>query len=99
MRVVTFVLGLLLFVVQFQLWFGPGGVPRVMHLRSEVRMAQERNDAAQSHNERLAAEVRDLQEGLEMVEEQARWDLGMVKPDEIYVHVDPRVVAGEPGRR
>ena len=33
----------------------------------------------------LSAEVRDLKEGLEMVEEKARLELGMVKPNEIYV--------------
>jgi cell division protein FtsB len=38
----------------------------------------------------LAAEVGDLKEGLEMVEEKARFELGMIKPDEIYVQVTPR---------
>lgn len=95
-RAVTFVLALLVGWVQFELWFGKGSVPHVMSLRSEVATAKERNDASQSRNERLAAEVRDLEEGLEMVEEQARWDLGMVKPNEIYVHVDPRAVGDAP---
>lgn len=96
MRVVTFILALLLGWVQFELWFGKGSVPHVMSLRSEVAAAKELNDTAQVRNERLAAEVRDLEEGLEMVEEQARWDLGMVKPNEVYVHVDPRAVGGMP---
>jgi cell division protein FtsB len=46
-----------------------------------------RNAAAQQANDRLAAEVRDLKEGLEMVEEKARGELGMVKPNEIYVQI------------
>jgi cell division protein FtsB len=45
---------------------------------------------AQHANDQLAAEVRDLQEGLEMVEEKARMELGMVKPNEIYVNVLPQ---------
>ena len=43
-----------------------------------------------ARNEQLQAEVSDLKEGLEMVEEKARLELGMVKPDEILVQVQPR---------
>ena len=43
------------------------------------------NQQAQGENERLASEVRDLKEGLDMVEEKARSELGMVKPNEIFV--------------
>jgi len=45
---------------------------------------------AQTRNDRLSAEVRDLKEGLEMVEEKARSELGMLKADEIYVQYAPR---------
>jgi cell division protein FtsB len=48
------------------------------------------NDAARARNERLLAEVRDLKEGLEMVEEKARFELGMVRPDEILVQISTR---------
>lgn len=56
-------------VVHAELWFGKGGVPRVSSLRSELRVQQKANAEATARNEQLAAEVRDLQEGLEMVEE------------------------------
>lgn len=87
MRIATLVLLALLAVVHAELWFGKGGVPRVMSLREQVQRQQERNNQAQAVNEQLVAEVRDLQEGLEMVEEKARTELGMVKPDEIYVQL------------
>jgi cell division protein FtsB len=58
-----------------------------MSLRSQVQYQQKLNDQAQAVNEQLVAEVRDLQEGLEMVEEKARTELGMIKPDEIYVQL------------
>ena len=48
-----------------------------------------RNEAAKRRNEQLSAEVNDLQEGLEMVEEKARFELGMIKPDEIFVQLSP----------
>lgn len=86
----TVLLLVLLSAVQAELWLGKGSVGRVAELRAEVATLQARNDAAKQRNEQLAAEVRDLQEGLEIVEEKARYELGMVKPNEIYVRVDPR---------
>ena len=85
MRLLTLALLALLVLVQAELWFGRGGVPRVLELSGKLAGQQAANDAARARNERLAAEVRDLREGLEMVEEKARFDLGMVKPDEIFV--------------
>jgi len=99
MRIATIILLALLAVVQAELWFGKGGVPRAMALRAQVQTQQRANAEAQARNEQLAAEVRDLQEGLEMVEEKARTELGMVKPDEIYVQLTtkmPQVAASSP---
>lgn len=93
MRLVTITLIAMLAWVHSELWFGKGGLPHAMVLRSEVEDLRARNDEVARRNARLDAEVRDLQEGLEMVEEQARFELGMVKPNEIYVHIDPRMAA------
>lgn len=90
MRWVTLILVALLLVIQAELWFGKGGVPRAMSLRAQLMDQNERNEAAKLRNEQLAAEVRDLQEGLDMAEEIARTELGMVKPDEIYVQITSR---------
>ena len=87
MRFVTLGLLALLALVHAELWFGKGGVPRTIDLGSKLRAQKAENDAARRRNEQLAAEVRDLKEGLEMVEEKARYELGMVKPDEILVQV------------
>jgi cell division protein FtsB len=80
----------LLALVQVQVWFGSGGKPNVMNLQLQLSRQQLANDDARARNTRLEAEVRDLREGLEMVEEKARSELGMVKPDEILVQVAPR---------
>ena len=87
MRLVTLGLLLLLALVHAELWFGKGGVSRTVDLSSRLRAQQATNAAARERNAQLAAEVRDLKEGLEMVEEKARYELGMVKPDEIFVQV------------
>ena len=86
-RIVPIVLILLLLVLQFQLWTGRGSVPDVAQQREALNKLTEANTRAAQANERLASEVRDLQEGLEMVEERARAELGMVKPNEVFVQI------------
>ncbi len=86
-RFVPVLLVALLLVLHVQLWFGRGSVPQVAQMRTELAALDEVNRQAQQRNDRLASEVRDLQEGLDMVEELARQDLGMVKPNEIFVQI------------
>jgi cell division protein FtsB len=86
-RLITLALLVLLALVHAELWFGKGGVPRVVELSGKLREQKAANDAARLRNEQLLAEVSDLKEGLEMVEEKARFELGMVKPDEIFVQI------------
>jgi len=88
-RFVTLALALLLVLVHVELWFGKGGVPRMVELQGKLAVQQKTNDAARHRNEQLSAEVNDLKEGLEMVEEKARFELGMIKPDEIFVQLSP----------
>ena len=90
MRLLTVALAALLVLVQAELWLGKSGVPRVMELEGKLAEQQAANAAAQRRNQQLDAEVRDLKEGLEMVEEKARLELGMVKPDEILVQIAPK---------
>ncbi|MDO9196912.1 septum formation initiator family protein [Rhodoferax sp.] len=86
-RVVPAALIALLVILHAQLWFGRGSVPSVSRLIDQLTAQNQQNQQALIANNRLAAEVRDLKEGLEMVEEKARLELGMVKSNEIYVQV------------
>jgi len=90
LRVVVLTLAVLLLLVQADLWFGKTSLPYVMSLRMQLREQLSANDAARARNAQLKAEVSDLKEGLEMVEEKARAELGMVKPNEILVQVAKR---------
>jgi cell division protein FtsB len=90
MRFITLGLLLLLALVHAELWAGKGGRSYVVHLQSQLAAQQQANQAARLRNQRLTAEVSDLKDGLEMVEEKARGELGMVKPDEILVQFSPR---------
>jgi cell division protein FtsB len=86
-RLVPALLVALLLVVHAQLWFGRGSVRSVSALERQLEAQKAANAQAQLANERLASEVRDLKEGVEMVEERARAELGMVKPNEIFVQI------------
>lgn len=78
----------LLVLFHAQLWQGRGSIPNIRSLRQKLDEQNAKNAKAQADNDQLAAEVRDLKEGFEMVEEKARSELGMVKPNEIFVQVN-----------
>jgi cell division protein FtsB len=86
-RVVPAALIALLVILHAQLWFGRGSISMVARMTEQLNAQNQQNQQALLANNQLAAEVRDLKEGLDMVEERARRELGMVKPDEIYVHI------------
>ena len=87
LRPLHLVLIALLLVLQGQLWFGRGSLPDVMRLRQQLAEQKQQNAAAKLANDRLGAELHDLKDGLEMVEERARSEIGMVKPNEVFVQI------------
>lgn len=89
-RLIPVVLLAVLAALHAQLWLGRGSVPRVQEMQRKIDAQRTANDQARQANERLASEVGDLKEGLDMVEEKARNELGMLKPNEIYVQFTPR---------
>ncbi len=86
-RFVPALLLVLLLLLQAQLWLGKGGLPAVSKLDTELKSQTQSNEAAKLRNAQINAEVTDLKEGMGMVEERARQELGMVKPGEILVQI------------
>ena len=86
-RFIPAILIALLVLFHAQLWMGRGSIPNVRELQHKLDEQLANNASAQIGNDQLAAEVRDLKEGLEIVEEKARSELGMVKPNEIFVQI------------
>lgn len=86
-RLVPLLLIGLLAALHAQLWVGRGSIPEVNQLNAKLADQLAKNKEAARTNERIASEVRDLKEGLAMVEERARFELGMVKPNEVFVQV------------
>jgi len=84
MRLLAIILGALVCLIQYPLWFGKGGWLRVAELERELALQQDRNDRFAARNAALDAEVRDLKQGFDAVEERARFELGMVRRDEVF---------------
>ena len=87
MRLLAASLAALLVLIQYPLWLGKGSWARVWEMDRQVRAQRAQNDALQARNDALAGEVRDLKEGLDAIEERARFELGLVRPDEVYIQV------------
>ena len=90
MRILAAVLIALIALIQYPLWLGKGGWVRVWDVDRQLQAQRSQTEALQARNDALAAEVRDLKQGLEAVEERARFELGMVRQDEVYVQIVDR---------
>ena len=84
MRGLLIVLALLLAAVQYGVWFGRGGMRDVAHTREQIEEQVARNEHLEMRNRGLAAEVADLKDGLDAVEELARSEMGMVREGEVF---------------
>ncbi|MES3024967.1 MAG: cell division protein FtsB [Pseudomonadota bacterium] len=87
MRIITLALAALLLLIQFPLWLGKGGKLRVVDLEAKVQTAQQKTVMLRERNAKLESEVRDLKDGTGAVEERARYELGMIKQNEIFVQI------------
>ena len=94
MKILAGVLATLIVLIQYPLWLGKGGWVRAWRLEQEVSKEASKNDGLEQRNAGLAAEVRDLKTGTEAIEERARFELGMVKKDEVFF----QVVEDKPGQ-
>ena len=100
-RTLTIVFAGLIVLLQYPLWLGKGGWMRVWDLDRQVSAQQKVNDGLKRRNQNLDAEVRDLKNGVGAIEERARFELGMIKDDEVFFQIlekpASRVPAPAPG--
>lgn len=87
MKKIIALLLVLLFMLQYKLWLGDGGIPKILQLESEVGIVQLQVDKLKERNLALDAEVQDLKKGMDAIEERARSELGMIGKDEVYYQV------------
>ena len=90
MKTLAGILCALIVLVQYPLWLGKGGWLRVWEVDRQLEAQRAKSDELQDRNRALDAEVRDLKEGLDALEERARYELGMIKSDEVFFQVVDR---------
>ena len=87
MKILGFLLVTLIIAIQYPLWLGKGGWLKVWEMERQLAAQEETNRKLQARNGALDAEVRDLKQGDEAIEERARNELGMIKEGEIFFHI------------
>ena len=89
MKTLALVLAGLLLGLQYPLWVGKGSWTKVWELERTLAQSREQNAKLKARNDALDAEVRDLKEGMDAIEERARLELGMIRKDEVFYQVVP----------
>jgi len=87
MRALALTLATLIALIQYPLWLGKGSWLRVWEVDQQIQAQRATNQKLQARNAALDAEVRDLKQGLDAIEERARSELGMIKRDEIFFQI------------
>ena len=87
MKVIIAALAILFVLLQYKLWFGEGSMKDVWRLEDAIAQQSNENDQLKERNQALIAEVDDLKQGLEAIEERARSELGMIKKNETFYQV------------
>lgn len=87
MKILIAALIIILALLQYKLWFGNGSLTEVWRLRQAIQIQEKENTSLRERNQALSAEVKDLKQGLDAVEERARSELGMIKKDEVFYQV------------
>src|SRR4051794_21511662 len=84
MKLLGAILGTLIVLIQYPLWLGKGGWLHAWQVEKDFSKQKDKNMQLERRNARLAVEVRDLKQGTEAIEERARYELGMVRHDEVF---------------
>ncbi|MGH8725972.1 MAG: cell division protein FtsB [Burkholderiales bacterium] len=89
MKVLAGILGALILLIQYPLWLGKGSWLRAWDMDRQLEAQRTKNRSLETRNAGLAAEVRDLKQGTEAIEERARYELGMIRGDEVFFQIVP----------
>jgi len=94
-RILALVFALLILALQYPMWLGKGGWLQVRELDRQVEAQRQANAELKARNAALDADVRDLKQGYEAIEERARSDLGMIRHDEVFFQLPADTPASE----
>jgi cell division protein FtsB len=93
LRIVAIIFVLLILALQYPMWLGKGGWLQVRELNAHVDAQRRVNTDLKTRNQALDAEVRDLKQGYEAIEERARSELGMIRQDEVFFQLPAEAAA------
>jgi cell division protein FtsB len=89
LRALAVVFALLILALQYPMWLGKGGWLQVRELDRQGEAQRQTNAELKARNAALDADVRDLKQGYEAIQERARSELGMIRQDEIFFQLPP----------
>jgi cell division protein FtsB len=101
MRILGIVLAAFIVLIQYPLWLGKGGWLRASEVDRQLMVQKAKNAELARRNAGLVVEVNDLKTGTEAIEERARFELGMVRADEVfyqYVEKSPATTVAVTGK-
>nr|WP_050548432.1 cell division protein FtsB [Pasteurella multocida] len=84
---IYFLLVAVLLLFQYDFWFGKNGYLDYKRTAQQIAQHKQENEKLSQRNQVVAAEIKDLKQGVEAIEERARFQHDMVKPDEIFYHI------------
>lgn len=87
MKSITYILLALLLLLQYPMWLGKGGWIKVWDLNRQITEERSTNVQLEARNALMDAEVTDLKQGTQAIEERARNDLGMIKSNEVFYQI------------
>ncbi len=87
MKLLTVIMVFLLILLQYRLWTGNGSLVEVNLLKDEIEKVKNENENLKERNLSLTAEVFDLKQGHEAIEEIARSEMGMIKDGETFYQI------------
>ena len=87
MKFLTVIMVFLLLLLQYRLWTGNGSLVEVNLLKDEIEKIENENENLKERNLSLTAEVFDLKQGHEAIEEIARSEMGMIKDGETFYQI------------
>ena len=88
MKILGGVLAALIVLIQYPLWAGKGGWIHAWEAEQKLAAQRARNEQLEMRNASLEAEVKDLKHGTDAIEERARYELGMIKKDEVFFQIE-----------
>ena len=88
MKAIIFILVLALVGLQYKLWFGDGSIPQWVKLNKKLERQEDTNKQLMARNKSIESDVAELKSGDQSLEEQARYELGMIKKGEQYYQLN-----------